>query len=489
MEKPISAEDHNIIIYFPSAAGGGCQKLFRKIGNKSSKYCKEQNCVRRDGSYIYEDFQPTDGTDVKIYTVGPEYAHAEARKSPALDGKVERDKEGKEVRYPVILNAQEKHIAMQVCLAFKQTICGFDLLRANGQSYVCDVNGFSFVKNSQKYYDDSAKVLGNMIKQQLGKPFDDQPLLFDHHHSHSLGSHGHGHEGSHGHLDSHLDSANFVPTTKGTMMELRCVVAVIRHGDRTPKQKMKMEVNHFDWFELFRKYDGFKTGKLKLKKPKQLQKVLDVARNLLFLVKSEVDSENLDLHDHPELETYIHKLDQMKTVLEMYGHFSGINRKVQFKLQLPKDRKSFSSPSIAGHKDKNLSTERPTPGPEDNPPQDYSNMSLLIILKWGGELTHSGKHQAEQLGKAFRCMYPGGHGDYAGFPGCGLLRLHSTYRHDLKIYASDEGRVQMTAAAFAKGLLALEGELPPILVQMVKSANTNGLLDDESEQLGSYQNR
>ena len=43
-------------------------------------------------------------------------------------------------------------------------------------------------------------------------------------------------------------------------------------------------------------------------------------------------------------------------------------------------------------------------------------------------------------------------GDYAGFPGCGLLRLHSTFRHDLKIYASDEGRVQMTAAAFAKVL-------------------------------------
>lgn len=41
-------------------------------------------------------------------------------------------------------------------------------------------------------------------------------------------------------------------------------------------------------------------------------------------------------------------------------------------------------------------------------------------------------------------------GDYGQDPGVGLLRLHSTYRHDLKIYASDEGRVQMTAAAFAK---------------------------------------
>ncbi len=59
---------------------------------------------------------------LQVYTVGPDYAHAEARKSPALDGKVERDAAGKEVRYPVILSNREKLIARKVCMAFKQVI-------------------------------------------------------------------------------------------------------------------------------------------------------------------------------------------------------------------------------------------------------------------------------------------------------------------------------------------------------------------------------
>ena len=65
MEKPVDAEDHNIIIYYPAAAGGGSQRLFRKIGSRSSVYSPESN-VRRTGSYIYEDFMATDGTDVKV---------------------------------------------------------------------------------------------------------------------------------------------------------------------------------------------------------------------------------------------------------------------------------------------------------------------------------------------------------------------------------------------------------------------------------------
>lgn len=435
VEKPVSAEDHNVYIYYPSSAGGGSQRLFRKIGSRSSVYSPESS-VRKTGSYIYEEFMPTDGTDVKVYTVGPDYAHAEARKSPALDGKVERDSEGKEVRYPVMLTAMEKLVARKVCVAFKQTVCGFDLLRANGHSFVCDVNGFSFVKNSMKYYDDCAKILGNTIMRELAPQFQ---IPWS--------------------IPTEAEDIPIVPTTSGTMMELRCVIAIIRHGDRTPKQKMKMEVTHPRFFALFEKHGGYKTGKLKLKRPEQLQEVLDITRLLLAELEKEPGA---------EIEEKTGKLEQLKSVLEMYGHFSGINRKVQLTY--------YPHGVKASNEGQDLQREPPAP-------------SLLLVLKWGGELTPDGRVQAEELGRAFRCMYPGGQGDYAGFPGCGLLRLHSTFRHDLKIYASDEGRVQMTAAAFAKGLLALEGELTPILVQMVKSANMNGLLDSDSDSLSSCQHR
>lgn len=36
--------------------------------------------------------------------------------------------------------------------------------------------------------------------------------------------------------------------------------------------------------------------------------------------------------------------------------------------------------------------------------QDSGQDSLLLILKWGGELTVMGREQAEQLGKAYRSV-------------------------------------------------------------------------------------
>ncbi len=132
------------------------------------------------------------------------------------------------------------------------------------------------------------------------------------------------------------------------------------------------------------------------------------------------------------------KLLQLKAVLEKGGHFSGIYRKVQMKPLKVAQR-------------------------EEEKGADPIVEEALLVLKWGGELTHAGKQQAERLGKLFRCQI------YPSVKGVGLLRLHSTYRHDLKCYSSDEGRCLMTAAAFLKGLLDLDGELPPILNSMVIS--------------------
>ncbi|XP_022635701.1 inositol hexakisphosphate and diphosphoinositol-pentakisphosphate kinase VIP2 isoform X3 [Vigna radiata var. radiata] len=428
VEKPIDGDNHSIMIYYPSSAGGGMKELFRKVGNRSSEFHPEVRRVRREGSYIYEEFMPTGGTDVKVYTVGPEYAHAEARKSPVVDGVVMRNPDGKEVRYPVLLTPAEKEMAREVCIAFRQAVCGFDLLRCEGRSYVCDVNGWSFVKNSHKYYDDTACVLRKMFLDAKAPHLSSAipPTLPWKVNEPVQPSEGLTRQGS------------GIIGTFGQSEELRCVIAVIRHGDRTPKQKVKLKVTEEKLLNLMLKYNGGRPrAETKLKSAVQLQDLLDATRMLVprtsfyILCRPDRESDSEAEVEHAE------KLRQVKAVLEEGGHFSGIYRKVQLKpLKWIKVAKSSGE------------------GEEERP------VEALMVLKYGGVLTHAGRKQAEELGRYFRNnMYPG--------EGTGLLRLHSTYRHDLKIYSSDEGRVQMSAAAFAKGLLDLEGQLTPILVSLV----------------------
>lgn len=112
-------------------------------------------------------------------------------------------------------------------------ICGFDLLRSKGKSYVCDVNGWSFVKGNAKYYMDCAMLLRGMMlarfAPELLTPL--RPILSELNRIKN---------------DVDVDMENvFRPNDDKAFdkEELRSVVTIFRHGDRTPKQKMKMIVN------------------------------------------------------------------------------------------------------------------------------------------------------------------------------------------------------------------------------------------------------
>ncbi|EDO36324.1 predicted protein, partial [Nematostella vectensis] len=435
VEKPVDAEDHNVFIYYPSSAGGGSQRLFRKVGSRSSVYSAE-SCVRKFGSYIYEDFVPTDGTDVKVcyHDIHSWLVHTVAVISPALGGsKLRASAQARNSRSPVKHNSHnEKKLKLKRPKQLQEILdIVRDLLEEHqaGVTMFENPNKLRQLKNVLEMYVEYCNVLVSRILQELA------PQLYK---PYNL-------------LEESSEDRPITDTLNGTMMELRCVIGIIRHGDRTPKQKLKMEIRHPRFIQLFKRHNSHNEKKLKLKRPKQLQEILDIVRDLL-----EEHHAGVTMFENPN------KLRQLKNVLEMYGHFSGINRKIQLKyLGFVKDTPDSSEKAYKSSKDEE---------------------AILLIMKWGGELTATGKIQAEELGRAFRCMYPGGQGEYSNLPGCGLLRLHSTYRHDLKIYASDEGRVQMTAAAFAKGFLALEGELTPILVHLVRSdKNTTEMLDTSDQ--------
>ena len=434
VEKPRNGDDHNIYIYYPMSHGGGQTRLFRKTRDLSSLYYPNINKIRRDKSYIYEEYLQTDGFDIKVYTVGENYAHAEARKSPSLDGIVERSK-GKEVRYPVNLNPAEKDIARKIVQIFKQNICGFDILRSKGVSYVCDVNGWSFVKGNKKYFQDCAIILRKIILSNI-----DPNLLIKHPIIMQI---------------SPVYKEMILRNSRGRLEEeLHSVVAVFRHADRSPKQKMKLVVEHpalLKLFEIFQENNYYENEKdkipleLKLKKPNELMTVLKIVKDILF--EKGIKGDELTKSDNFDI-----KLFQIKLILEKNLNFEGLTRKIQMR---PLEHKFVEDTSTNAKK--------------------CIITKALMIVKWGGHITHSGIEQAKLLGNTFRYQfYPPGNND----KGEGLLRLHNTYRHDLKCYSSEEGRCLKSAAAFLQGLLQLEGNLIPVITSMVwKNEQINKLLD------------
>ena len=128
----------------------------------------------------------------------------------------------------------------------------------------------------------------------------------------------------------------------------------------------------------------------------------------------------------------------MRTVLEQGGQFSGINRKVQLKPTkwgppppAPLASEASGGGAAASGEDKGGGgggKEKEKDGGKDGGGKEGGKeggakeggakeggraasgpvvQELLLILKWGGVLTHAGRKQAEDLGKSFRMvMYP-----------------------------------------------------------------------------------
>eukprot|EP00927_Polykrikos_kofoidii_P065296 TRINITY_DN61072_c0_g1_i1.p1 TRINITY_DN61072_c0_g1~~TRINITY_DN61072_c0_g1_i1.p1 ORF type:complete len:1327 (+),score=249.05 TRINITY_DN61072_c0_g1_i1:183-3983(+) len=432
VEKPIDGDRHDIWIYYPKSIGGGAKKLFRKVKDKSSEFDANQNTIRRDGTYIYEPFLPTQGTDIKVYTVGSDYVHAEARKAPTVDGKVQRAPDGKEIRYPVVLTQQEKAISALIVQAFNSQVCGFDILRTDGGSIVCDVNGWSFVKGNQKYYNDCSALIRRRFLQERGLVNVDSivSMNFD-------GGQADEMEGT---------CPNWSPEgEKRKGFRLRSVLVVMRHGDRRPKEKMKFKTKlpvllaYLD--DVAENADEVKITlpeEMKILKTRMESAVLELRTEISAHTAATPPSGGTEKQQERVAELWgdLRNIETLIEVLAMQDRFSGLERKVQLKASKWKKQEEDGASRKAAQ--------------------------VLVVAKWGGELTIHGLEQSQELGSQLRI------GLYPNDP-TGLLRLHSSFRHDFKIYSSQEGRCQITAAAFTKGFLDLEGDIIPILVSLVSS--------------------
>ncbi|KAI3331540.1 hypothetical protein HD806DRAFT_162916 [Xylariaceae sp. AK1471] len=589
VEKPISGEDHNIIIYFPRSAGGGARKLFRKIGNKSSEFVKDLVVPRAitepSSSFIYEKFMQVDNAeDVKAYTVGSQYCHAETRKSPVVDGIVRRNTYGKEIRYVTALNPEEKEMASKIAKTFGQRVCGFDLLRAGGKSCVIDVNGWSFVKDNETYYDHCASILKEMfIKERIKRGGPTPPLpspvaldINDPLARALLASKdkdalpvgqlaGHltlpGTTSTHFPEDSTKESnvdekslggpssarsetsvvniasrlqngiisphtyraggstPSSLPTTAPPTLpatpnngleeladpqptppppppkhswKLKGLVSVIRHADRTPKQKYKFTFHTQPFIDLLKGHQ---------------EEVLLIGEAALASVLEAVDMAIKQGEEDRK------KLKSLRKVLVKKGGWAGT--KVQIKPMFSK-RKSAettaestpnviegvkmdsSTPATSPPQDKEEANAKSQPSQQDMDAQDTANdeeeksldhktrlgaprrqdsmsgvtMSkftaadnsfvldkLQLIVKWGGEPTHSARYQAQELAQNMRNDY---------------MLLNRDILDEVHVFSSSERRVTTSAQIWAASFLD-QKELPEDFITIRKD-----LLDDSN---------
>ena len=544
VEKPTSGEDHNIHIYFPrSHHGGGGRRLFRKIGNKSSEWddnLRVPRAITEEGSsYLYEQFLHVDNAeDIKAYTVGPDYCHAETRTSPVVDGLVRRNTHGKEIRYICKLNPEEQLAAKKIANGFGQRICGFDMLRVKSQSFVIDVNGWSFVKDNNDYYDKAARILKEMFiaekykrtgattpaetnekpvekasaeKTEPEKGVTRKPTVSGHRSDfvkklmkspsmsklrghNPLGSHSHGTASpevavvattplsspptftkeqkslpedskipTHDQLPppamstehSVATTAQPSPTTEHPpdnapepaskhAWKLKGMVSVVRHADRTPKQKYKFTFHTEPFVKLLKGHQE----EVLLKGEAALTSVINAAK--MALTEGVEDPEKLNL---------------LKTSLTRKGAWEGtkVQIKPMFRKRKPEEIKKIKTEiEESAGPEALIAAQQLTEDPEEESACSSKKMTrsdslagstlsrfsaaendlvldkLQLIVKWGGEPTHSARYQCQDLGENMRAD---------------IQLMNKEALENVNVFSSSERRVTTSAQIWAASFL------------------------------------
>ncbi|KAI3116115.1 hypothetical protein CBS147333_725 [Penicillium roqueforti] len=545
VEKPVNGEDHNIHIYFPNDEhyGGGGRRLFRKVGNKSSEYDPNltvpRSITEKNASYLYEQFLRVDNAeDVKAYTVGPNFCHAETRKSPVVDGLVRRNTHGKEIRYITKLGKEEAIIASKISNGFGQRICGFDMLRVGDKSYVIDVNGWSFVKDNNDYYDKCANILRDIFLEERRKcegisessepPSPDlgssrrstagshrqalktllkspsnsrlygqtqKPTEVSESRRPSLASSGvesadigaalsklnsrEGYSSNHGPSNTKSPALSVqhandealppLPASKHSW-KLKGMVAVIRHADRTPKQKFKFTFHSQPFVDLLKGHQN----EIVIKGETALASVSDAVK--VAMEKGLEDKEKLKL---------------LRASLDKKGGWPGtkVQIKPMFRKRKPEEMGEppvrASTPLSKGKLYGESTTTVPKEGEGLTPENEdlrrsqsrsdsisgatFSRFSaaendlildkLQLVIKWGGEPTHAARYQSQDLGLNMRDD---------------LKLMNKEALNNVRIFTSSERRVSTSAQIWACSFLD-QKDIPEGLIQVRKD-----LLDDSN---------
>jgi inositol hexakisphosphate/diphosphoinositol-pentakisphosphate kinase len=415
------------------------------------------------------------------------------------------------------------------------------LLRADGKSYVIDVNGWSFVKDNNEYYDQAAKILKELFVQEKARkegklpvPQEPEPeagadpaqgiqrkgtgghratlkglfhspsltKLAGHHHQHRTGagspeigsltlpissppsmenplgilgrpiatsqphlpppaiSEANSVESRYSMTPSIPEKSPIPPPASKAQWKLKGMVSVIRHADRTPKQKFKFTFHTKPFVDLLKGHQ---------------EEVLLIGEAALDSVVEAVQTAMKEGIEDPD------KLKLLRSSLLKKGAWVGT--KVQIKPMFrQKKKEELAVATEPSPQEAQLASADVNPAgevkevldriesPHDSTPdvtlsrisakeKDLVLDKLQLIVKWGGEPTHSARYQAKDLGDNLRSD---------------LMIMNRECVEDVTIYSSSERRVTTSAQIFAAAFLGKK-DLPSDFITVRKD-----LLDDSN---------